>query len=47
MTDPMAPYPATLSDRELVDDYEQTTGEPGDARADADAAEIERRNLDV
>lgn len=47
---PMAsdPTPSTeLSDHDLIDDYEQTSGEPGALRADEDAAEIERRNLDL
>lgn len=46
MTDPATPS-TELSDHDLVEDYEQTSGEPGDARADEDAAEIERRNLDL
>jgi hypothetical protein len=38
---------ASLSDRDLVAAYQRTTGEPGDAEADALLAEIERRNLDL
>ncbi|WP_269450413.1 hypothetical protein [Sphingomonas sp. CCH5-D11] len=38
---------ASLSDRDLVAAYQRTTGEPGDAEADALLAEIARRNLDL
>lgn len=38
---------ASLSDRVLVAAYQRTTGEPGDAEADALLAEIERRGLDL
>jgi hypothetical protein len=46
MTNPATP-PQQLSDEELVEDYQETGGEAGDDRADADAAEIERRGLDL
>ncbi|WP_268796026.1 hypothetical protein [Sphingomonas sp. Leaf17] len=38
---------ATMTDAELLSAYQQTTGEPGDPIADALAAEIERRGLDI
>ena len=37
----------TLTDEHLLDAYEATSGEPGDARADELLAEIHRRGLDV
>jgi len=39
--------PATLSDDALIAAYQRTDGTPGDAAADALAAEIERRGLDL
>lgn len=36
-----------LSDRDLIARYQRTDGEPGDPEADALAAEIERRGLDL
>lgn len=39
--------PTSLSDTDLLAAYQRTTGEPGDPEADALAAEIERRGLDV
>jgi hypothetical protein len=39
--------PATLTDDELVEAYERTSGEPGDEVAEALLAEIQRRGLDV
>lgn len=38
---------ASLSDRDLVAAYQRTSGEPGDAEADALLAEIARRELDL
>jgi hypothetical protein len=39
--------PRELSDVDLVAAYQRTDGEPGNAEADAMAAEIQRRNLDL
>ena len=39
--------PRELSDADLVAAYQRTDGEPGNAEADALAAEIERRGLDI
>ena len=36
-----------MSDADLLAAYQRTTGEEGDAEADALCAEIERRGLDV
>lgn len=36
-----------LSDERLIEAYQSTSGEPGDAEADALLAEIERRGLEV
>jgi len=38
---------AEMPDAELLRAYQRTTGEPGDAAADALLAEIQRRELDV
>lgn len=35
------------TDKQLLDAYQQTSGEPGDAEADALLAEIQRRDLDI
>lgn len=43
----MADDPRTLSDHDLPAAYQASGGEPGDPVADALAAEIERRNLDL
>ena len=37
----------TLTDEQLLDAYEATSGEPGDAEGDRLLAEIQRRGLDV
>ena len=39
--------PRDLDDRALCDAYLATDGEPGDPWADALAAELERRNIDL
>lgn len=39
--------PAAMTDEELLDTYEATSGRPGDEWADELIAEIKRRNLDV
>jgi len=36
-----------LDDQSLLEAYQKTDGEPGNAVADRIAAEIERRNLDI
>lgn len=36
-----------LNDRALIAAYQRTSGEPGDAEADALLAEIQLRNLDL
>jgi len=36
-----------MSDADLLEAYQRTSGEPGDVSADALLAEIERRNLDI
>ena len=46
MIDPATP-PVQLSDHELVEDYEKSSGEPGDPVADNLLAEIQHRELDV
>ena len=38
---------ADWTDKQLLDAYQLTGGVPGDDEADALAAEIERRNLDI
>lgn len=45
MTD--SPDPASLTDDELLDAYERTSGEVGDPIADELLAEIQKRGLDV
>lgn len=42
-----APEAAELSDADLLREYQETGGEPGDPVADALIAEIERRQLDI
>ena len=39
--------PRDMTDEELCAAYQRTSGEPGDAEADALLAEIQRRGLDV
>jgi hypothetical protein len=39
--------PRDMSDAELRDAYLRTDGEPGDTEADALAAELERRGIDI
>jgi hypothetical protein len=41
------PEPSSLSDEALIAAWLATDGEPGDPVADAIAAELERRGLDV
>jgi len=36
-----------MSDAHLIEAYQRTSGEPGDAAADALLAEIKLRNLDI
>lgn len=40
-------YPADMTDADLLAAYQRTDGESGNAEADALAAEIERRGLDI
>lgn len=39
--------PASLSDEQLLDAYQATTGTPGDPEADRLIAEIQRHELDI
>lgn len=47
MTQDPAAEPSTLSDHDLVAEYEATSGDPADPRAEALLREIEKRGLDL
>lgn len=39
--------PVEVSDRDLLAEYQATSGEPGDPEVEAILAEIEKRGLDI
>jgi hypothetical protein len=47
VSSPLNDGPETLSDRDLLAEYQRSGGEPGSPEVEAILAEIQRRNLDI